>query len=244
MVLYDPTGELYAHFAHCTDTIEFIQTQELSEAVAAAQTCPAHAVIVNGSSAAQATVMAEQTQAALLDTPIIACSFQSPLQRVREAGAVGYLLKPVFSRDLRKLIDKLNRPVERVLIVEDNPDIQLVLQRMLLSHNGIEEVTFAASGCQALEELRCRPPSLMLLDIVLPDMDGWQVLHLKNQDPTLGKIPVIIVSAQDPADQPPASPLLMATIGQGFSISKLLHGSLLLSTLLMKPAPTPGQSPG
>jgi CheY-like chemotaxis protein len=115
---------------------------------------------------------------------------------------------------------------------------------MLLSHNGIEEVTFATSGCQALEELRCRPPSLMLLDIVLPDMDGWQVLHLKNQDPTLGEIPVIIVSAQDPADQPPASPLLMATIGQGFSISKLLHGSLLLSTLLLKPAPTPGQSPG
>jgi CheY-like chemotaxis protein len=244
VVLCDPTEELYAQFAHGAGAIEFVQTHGLAEAIAAAQECPAHAMIVNCPSMEQAAFMAEQARIALEDTPIVACTFQSPFQRARKAGAIGYLLKPVVSGKLKEMIQQVATPVQRVLIVEDNRDIQLILQRMFMSYNGITKVTTVASGRHALDELRHDPPSLMLLDIILPDMDGWQVLDLKNQEPALRDIPVIIVSAQDPSDQPPATPLLTAAIGQGFSISKLLQVSLLLSTLLLKPAPAPGQLPG
>jgi CheY-like chemotaxis protein len=107
--------------------------------------------------------------------------------------------------------------------------------RMLYTCDDQLEIITATSGAQALEKLRASRPDLMLLDIVMPDMDGWQVLAAKRQDEELWDIPVIILSAQDPADQPMASRVLLATLGEGLSLSKLLRCSQTLLTLLRQP---------
>jgi len=75
----------------------------------------------------------------------------------------------------------------------------------------------------------------MLLDIALPDMDGWQILKLKNREERIREIPVMILSAQDPIEAPLTSRVLLTTMGQGLSVSKLLHCSLELSKLLLRP---------
>lgn len=82
-----------------------------------------------------------------------------------------------------------------VLVVDDNR-----LNRMMLvggvRHEG-HEVTEAADGREALARLRARPHDAVLLDIVMPEMDGFEVLAAMRADPELRGIPVIVVSAQE-----------------------------------------------
>jgi CheY-like chemotaxis protein len=99
------------------------------------------------------------------------------------------------------------------------------------------EIIPASTGEQALDELRSSAPDLMLLDIVMPDMSGWQVLALKGQDKAIRNIPVILVSAQDPRNLPLASRAFLVTMGDGLPLSKLLRCSLEMSSLLLKPGP-------
>jgi CheY-like chemotaxis protein len=93
----------------------------------------------------------------------------------------------------------------------------------------------ASSGADALEKLRQQPFDLMLLDIRMPDMDGWQVLEAVREDGALADVPTLFVSAQDPAEHTPSSRFLLATMGEGLSLRKLLDCTLDVSALLLKP---------
>lgn len=86
----------------------------------------------------------------------------------------------------------------RLLVVDDNKVNRLLLVRGLeqQGHN----VAFAENGRQALERLRGEPFDLVLLDIEMPEMDGFQVLEELLHDPRLRDIPVIMVSAMEELD--------------------------------------------
>lgn len=82
-----------------------------------------------------------------------------------------------------------------ILVVDDEPDIRLLLQ-INLEHEGHEIVT-AKDGAEALSAVQASPPDLIVLDVMMPDIDGWGVLdQLKSK---LGKpfsdIPVIMLTA-------------------------------------------------
>jgi CheY-like chemotaxis protein len=85
--------------------------------------------------------------------------------------------------------------------------------------------------------LHGQPPDLVLLDIILPDVDGWEVLKHKNQDDMIRDIPVIIISAQDPAVQVVTTDSMVTSIAQGIPVSKLLRSALDFSNLLLNPNP-------
>jgi CheY-like chemotaxis protein len=85
-------------------------------------------------------------------------------------------------------------PPRRVLIVEDDPAIRSSLTEAL-EEEGFD-VAAAANGLQALERLRSEPlPSTILLDLMMPVMDGWDFRHAQLQDPVLSQIPVVVVTA-------------------------------------------------
>jgi class 3 adenylate cyclase len=86
----------------------------------------------------------------------------------------------------------------RILVVDDHRDIRelLCFQLEFDGHTAVG----AENGCQALELMRTQPPDLLLLDIMMPAMNGYQVLeHLKG-NPALQHIPVIVISAFDDLD--------------------------------------------
>lgn len=83
----------------------------------------------------------------------------------------------------------------RVMVVDDAPENLLLLQDMLVQH-GCEAFTFL-SGMQALKAAKLNPPDLILLDITMPEMDGYQVCESLKAHPRLAKIPVIFLSALD-----------------------------------------------
>ncbi len=243
VVICDETGDLHPLCTPYSDEIEFVDTRSLSETVRAIQECPAHLVILNATSRNNLGPMVEQARKNITDTPIIGCSLPPRLDRAREAGAIDYLIKPVRRADLERVIQALDAPPKRILVVDDNLDILQLFTRMLLICDESLEITTASGGKAALEELRANPPDLMLLDIIMPHMDGWQVLEQKRRDQTIRDIPVAMVSAEDITEQPVHSKVLLATTGSGFSIKKLLDCSFQLAALLMKPDSEPGPTP-
>jgi CheY-like chemotaxis protein len=114
---------------------------------------------------------------------------------------------------------------------------------MLRVCDGALSISTAASGEDALRAVRVDPPDLILLDIIMPGMDGWQVLEHLRRDRRTAETPVVLVSAQDLVEKPPESKLLVSTIGDGLSPAKLLRCSLALSDLLLQPEETPAPTP-
>jgi CheY-like chemotaxis protein len=83
---------------------------------------------------------------------------------------------------------------EGVLLVEDDDDIRLALVEALRDE-GIA-VRAAANGADALQDLRHgSPPCLIVLDLMMPVMDGWQFRDKQLEDPTLAAIPVVVLTA-------------------------------------------------
>jgi len=83
----------------------------------------------------------------------------------------------------------------RILVVDDTPEIRLLVTT-ILQHAGYEALQ-AADGERALEMVRQEPPSLILLDVMMPGMDGYEVCARLKSDETTRAIPVIFLSALD-----------------------------------------------
>ena len=80
-----------------------------------------------------------------------------------------------------------------VLVVEDDGDTREFME-LLLSTSGFETMG-AADGVEALEKMRMRLPSVVLLDIQMPRMDGWQFREMQLRDPALASVPVVCITA-------------------------------------------------
>lgn len=93
----------------------------------------------------------------------------------------------------------------QILIVDDDEDLRDTVQ-MLLEASGFS-VAVAANGRAALEGLQNGTrPGLILLDLMMPEMNGWQFLEHARRDARLGSIPIVIMTAhtsRDPAGVPP-----------------------------------------
>lgn len=94
-------------------------------------------------------------------------------------------------------MSQTGRPVSpgRILIVDDNKVNRLLMGRDLEGQG--HEITFAEHGGEALGSLESSPFDMVLLDIMMPVMDGYQVLERLMSDPDLRHIPVIVTSAMD-----------------------------------------------
>ena len=82
----------------------------------------------------------------------------------------------------------------RVLVVDDEPDVVLVC-RVNLELTGFAVVE-ASGGGEALARMREHPPDVVLLEVVMQPMSGWDVLDALQDDPQLGHIPVVIMTAR------------------------------------------------
>ncbi len=82
----------------------------------------------------------------------------------------------------------------RILVIEDEPDIHQVLDYNLRQEG--HEVLLATRGRDGLEVARNRSPDLVLLDLMLPDLAGMEVCRKLKDDPTLKRIPVMMVTAR------------------------------------------------
>ena len=86
----------------------------------------------------------------------------------------------------------------RILVVDDNPD-SLAIMRTILENHGYEVVA-AGNGTDGLAVVRSTPVDLVLLDVMMPDMSGIEVLQQIKLDAATGRLPVILVTAKTQDD--------------------------------------------
>lgn len=84
----------------------------------------------------------------------------------------------------------------RILSIEDNPQMSVLIQ-LIFERQG-HRVMGVRKGEIGLEFLRNLNPDVLLLDLMLPDIDGWQLYRQMKSDKALSKVPVVIVSARNP----------------------------------------------
>ena len=90
----------------------------------------------------------------------------------------------------------------RVLAVDDEPPILSLLTTALEAEG--YQVEFATNGRDALDMIKRQAPDAILLDLMMPDLDGWQLIEVLRADPVTSQIPIIILSAAYDAVKHPA----------------------------------------
>ncbi len=107
-----------------------------------------------------------------------------------------------------------------ILIVEDDASIGDVL-RDVLEERGYR-VLLAENGRVALERLRHCTPRLVLLDLAMPVMDGWECRRALQRDPALARVPVVVLSAEQGLEQGLAALAVHGFLAKPFALGSLL----------------------
>ena len=140
--------------------------------------------------------------------PIVMLSVLSDRSAGYVLGASEYLTKPIEPSLLLSTLARLTKrptpvltgsvgtilPADYILVVDDEPDICSVLQQTLEAANFT--VQTASDGLLALAMVQKSPPRLILLDLMMPAMDGFEVLHNLKSQPATANIPVVILTAK------------------------------------------------
>ncbi|MGQ0601683.1 MAG: threonine synthase [Anaerolineales bacterium] len=105
-------------------------------------------------------------------------------------------MRPAPREGLVSALDQLDEAVTTVLLVDDNPDDALLIQRLLEAKKSYR-VFRAYSGREGIQQARQRRPDLIISDLTMPDMDGFTMLEELRKDSRTHHIPVMVVSAKD-----------------------------------------------
>ena len=130
------------------------------------------------------------------DIPVIIVSVSDDRETGIALGAVGSITKP-FTRDALIIeINKIGRPRPHSIMVVDDNEIDIREMAGVIEEEGIKTV-LAHSGSKCIAMLKEALPDILVLDLMMPEMDGFEVLDRIRMDPETGSLPVIIVTARD-----------------------------------------------
>jgi CheY-like chemotaxis protein/predicted regulator of Ras-like GTPase activity (Roadblock/LC7/MglB family) len=131
----------------------------------------------------------------------------------------------------------------KVLVVDDSLSVRKVVQRALESKR--IEVLSAASGSEALEQIARETPDLIVCDVIMPDMDGYQICDFVKKHPTLGHTPVLLISGIVNATVLERAAKVRSddVMRKPFAADELLHRIESLLPATGRPAPAAAPAP-
>ncbi|MCP4701438.1 MAG: response regulator [Gammaproteobacteria bacterium] len=138
----------------------------------------------------------------LAGIPVIMLSLQEDQSVGYSLGASDYLSKPVDRKQLEMVLDKYQPHAAtsaQVLVVEDDYTTQKMM-KSLLTHAGWQ-VDLAENGRVALEQIEKKSPDLILLDLMMPEMDGFEFVSRLRQKPDFASIPIVVLTAKEITDE-------------------------------------------
>lgn len=223
----DTLTRLLSRYLHGHD---IVSVETVEQAISEISRSPARALIVNQPPGMSFPV--DRLRDLPYGTPALSCWVAGQEEAAKRLGVARYLVKPVVREALLSALEELGKEVKTVLLVDDEPEVLQLFTRMLSSPERRYNVLQARNGEWALTLLRKRRPDVMLLDLVMPGVDGFEVLRQKSCDPAVRDIPVIVMSAKDPSREPIATDALTATRSGGMSVRELVTSIEALSEIL------------
>jgi signal transduction histidine kinase/DNA-binding response OmpR family regulator len=133
-----------------------------------------------------------KTDAATASIPVLVLTSVDDERKGLALGADGYCLKPASRSSLLQRLDALTG--RRVLVIDDDPASRYLIQKLLAGHHAC--VIEAADGRSGLVAARRSRPSMIFLDLTLPDIGGEEILHALRTDNELQSVPVAIVTSR------------------------------------------------
>lgn len=130
------------------------------------------------------------------EIPVIICSIVADHEKGFSLGAADYLTKPILQDDLLKALTRLNHDgsIHDILVIDDDPnDLRLV--QKILDQEGHFSVRLAEGGPAGLVAIHTQKPDAIILDLLMPELDGFSLLETLRADPGLREIPVVIFTA-------------------------------------------------
>ncbi|TXD41655.1 response regulator [Lujinxingia vulgaris] len=143
----------------------------------------------------------------LAEIPVIMVTMVSETSRGYALGADHYLMKPIDRDALLSILQRYRSDEEqgasapeggRVLVVEDDEPTRSLIRRVLEKEGW--QVDEATNGLEGLEALSGAPPALILLDLMMPKMDGFEFLRRVRRDEAHCQIPVVVITAKELSD--------------------------------------------
>ncbi len=135
----------------------------------------------------------------LLSIPVLMLTASAKEQDVVAAlhnGAAGYIVKPVDTNVLVSRVEKLCREMRQTVLIADNDPLILALLDHKFKEKGFN-VVLTDNGLSTFGHIQSSKPDLVILDIVMPGIDGLSVLQMLRNDPVTKNIPVIVASAKN-----------------------------------------------
>jgi signal transduction histidine kinase/CheY-like chemotaxis protein len=144
-----------------------------------------------------AVLTALKSDPELASIPVIMATFLDEENMGFALGATDFLTKPINREHLARLLQKYRRahPPGQVLVVEDHADLRELTRRMLEQEGCV--VAEAENGRVALERVAENRPELIVLDLMMPEMDGFSFIEALRQNEAWRSIPIVVVTAKD-----------------------------------------------
>jgi signal transduction histidine kinase/CheY-like chemotaxis protein len=223
-VVCTQAGSLFQQISRFNAGIDCTQVHNVPDLIREVEQTPAHLILMNAPSMQYLLPQMEKVTQNIKDTLLIGMTFASLQEQLDVMGAAGYVQKPFSGQDLREAVFRINEHPRSILVVDDNQDIQMLIVRVLGADAEGEGVQFlvASTGKEALDIAAARRPDIILLDLALPDMSGWDIMQELRRDTQLGAIPILIVSAHDLNEEHNQSKSLVVMRGEGFTLSELM----------------------
>jgi signal transduction histidine kinase/DNA-binding response OmpR family regulator len=127
---------------------------------------------------------------------IITLPMPSGRTAVQQYGVSEYLVKPVSREMLNKVIAKFETDIQTIMIIDDNRDIVRLFSQTLRSLSTDYTIRTAYGGKDGILMMNQFPPDLVLLDVLMPEIDGFAVIDYMQKNETLKHIPIILISAK------------------------------------------------
>jgi CheY-like chemotaxis protein len=127
--------------------------------------------------------------------PVIICSIIEEQERGFSLGAADYLVKPILEDDMIHSLNRLDGGglIRDVLIIDDDPNDLNLLASKIADESRYKPI-LAHGGEQGWDLITANPPDAVILDLFMPEMDGFKLLEKMRANPGLAEIPVIAVS--------------------------------------------------
>jgi signal transduction histidine kinase/CheY-like chemotaxis protein len=146
--------------------------------------------------------------------------------RHRQAAALGvadYLDKPILREQVGTMLERLGKRVRTILVVDDNADMVRLLARMISGFGRRYDVWQATSGQEALVIMRRQRPDALVLDLLMPEIDGYAVLAAMQADDRLRGVPVVAISSGGAGSELQTGGIIQVTRSSGFSTTEIIQ---------------------